>query len=127
MIVNGAIIECAGDGARLRISEESTVLRQREILLETDAVTPASRVYFALQCAYVFSGSRAEHLARAKRFLEQYAGACRSAALIVEQIHAGIAEGRLDRSLRHTRDLLRHENLVLNAFAARLQEEDVST
>lgn len=122
VIVNGTLLECVGQGACLRVDSEAVVLRQREILVADDAVTPASRVYFALQCAYVLPDARADHLAQAEALLGQYVGACPSAVPIAEGIAAGIAAGRLDHSLRHAQDLLRHENMVLNTFTVRLED-----
>lgn len=126
LVINGAVIECIGSGARLRVLNQASVLRQKEFLAETDAVTPAARTYFSLQCAYLLADHRAAYLARTKTFLDQYVAACPSARPIAQAMAEAIAEGNLYQGLKHAQDLLRHESLVINAFAAQLEDREGS-
>ena len=80
MIVNGAVMENVGSNAQLLVHNKASIMREKEILSNQEAATPASRVYFELQCAYIFRETRDEHLARFNQFLKDYIDACPSAA-----------------------------------------------
>ena len=51
LIINGAVIENTGSNTKLLIHNQASILRQKEVMSEEDSITPAARVYFALQCA----------------------------------------------------------------------------
>ena len=60
IIVNGAVLEnVTGRAISLALKNDATILRGDDILSPDAAVTPASRVYYALQCAYLFKERRA--------------------------------------------------------------------
>lgn len=121
VIINGAVIENAGSSTKLRILNNSGILRQKEILSDVDAVTPASRVYYALQCAYLFPDDRDNYLKAFAQYLADYIGACPSASGIAEEIRGELAEGRYYKGLKAARNLLKHESKVVAQFQASVQ------
>ena len=54
LVINGAVVENVGGNAKLLVHNESAIIREKEILTQAETNTPAARVYFALQCAYMF-------------------------------------------------------------------------
>ena len=54
IIINGAVIENLGSNSTISIHNEAAILRGKEVLSAEDSTTPASRIYFTLQCAYIF-------------------------------------------------------------------------
>ena len=92
MIVNGAVIENVGSNAQLLVHNKAAILREKEILTQSEAATPASRVYFELQCAYIFRETRDDHLKTFRNHLKDYVDACPSAT--------DIADPRLRRQVR---------------------------
>ena len=62
LIINGAVVENIGANTKLRVLNDCALMRQKEILSDEDAVTPASRVYYALQCAYIFPEHKDQYL-----------------------------------------------------------------
>ena len=80
IIINGAVIENLGSNSKLSVHNQAAILRGKEILSEEDSKTPASRVYFALQCAYIFPQAQAEYVASFEAFLNEYLVACPSAS-----------------------------------------------
>ena len=114
---------------KVRVLNDCSILRQKEILSDSDSVTPASRVYFALQCAYIFPAKRAEYLRMFTHYLDSYIQACPSAADIGTEISAAIADGHYYKGLKSTRHLLEHEAKVLGKLhdAAVADTEEMAT
>jgi len=54
IIINGAVMQNIGGSLKALILNEAVVLREKDIITEEDAKTPASRAYFALQNLYLF-------------------------------------------------------------------------
>ncbi len=114
VIINGAVIENAGANTKIRIHNESNILRQKEILSNTDISTPASRVYFCLQCAYIFPEKRDHYLRLYDHYLNEYLIACPSANELGEEIRTEVAQTHYYRALKVSRKLLKHESSVLD-------------
>jgi flagellar protein FlbT len=125
MIINGAVIENAGANTKLRVHNEASILRQKEILTGEEATTPASRVYFCLQNAYIFPDKRAHYIDLFGRYLQEFVEACPSAEDIAAELLAEIGAGHHYKALKASRKLLKHETMVLEALkSAAAQRED---
>jgi flagellar protein FlbT len=114
IIINGAVIENVGPNAKLRVHNESTILRGKEVISSMEDATPARRVYFALQCAYIFPQNRDEYLEMFGRFINDYVTACPSAMAIAGKIVKEVDEGHYYSGLKATQKLLKHESDILS-------------
>ena len=124
VIVNGAVLENASDrGISFTLRNEAAVLRSDDILAPSGAVTPASRAYYALQCAYLFPEHAEEHIATFSDLVTGYLEAAPSAARIAADTLASIRGGNLYAALKSARALIQHERKVLSHVEARLAEE----
>ncbi len=122
MIINGAVIENTGAGSKLLIHNRAAILRGREVLSEEDTQTPASRIYFALQCAYMFADKKDDYLTLFTNFLNDYATACPSAKPIAEKIRIQVETGDLYKGLKATQELIQHETDLLQAMRQEVEE-----
>jgi flagellar protein FlbT len=122
LIINGAVVENAGANTKIRILNDSAILRQKEILSDTDCVTPASRVYFCLQCAYIFPDARGKYLQSYNQYLDDYVKACPSAAAIADDIQTALQTSNLYRALKAARLLLKHETQTIGRFQAQVRQ-----
>ncbi|MBP5856100.1 flagellar biosynthesis repressor FlbT [Marivibrio halodurans] len=118
IIVNGAVIENAGDATTIVLHNRADVLRRKEVMSEGEATTPARRVYYALQCAYMFDEERPRYAEHARQFLHQYIEAAPSAAEIAARIEGMIDAGKLYNALRATQDLVDHETERMSSIGA---------
>jgi flagellar protein FlbT len=109
IIVNGAVIENAGDATTIVLHNRADILRRKEVMGEAEANTPARRVYYALQCAYMFDEERPRYAEHARQFLHQYLEAAPSAKEVGDKIEALIDEDKLYKALRATQELIDHE------------------
>lgn len=113
LIVNGAVIKNDGDSASLLFENQAHILRQKDILAQDGAATPAARVYMALQCAYLFPERRSDHLRDYRQLIDDYLQAAPSAQEIAREIDQRVEGEQLYEGLKTCRQLLAHENEVL--------------
>ena len=110
IIINGAVLENAGDATTLIVHNRVDILRRKEVMAEGEATTPARRIYYSLQCAYMFDEERSRYITHALEFMKQYRDAAPSSANIIAEIAEEIEEGRLYGALKATNGLIDHEN-----------------
>lgn len=127
IIINGAVIENAGASAKVLVHNQASILRGREILSEEESKTPASRVYFALQCAYMFSDKKDDFLKHFEDLLQDYLHACPSARPIGDKIRAEVEKDELYRALKATQKLIKHENELLHSLQEDLEKASQKT
>ena len=112
-IINGAVIENAGPNTKLLVHNQSAILRQKEIMSAEDSTTPASRVYFALQCAYIFPEKIDHYLTQFEKCARDYLDASPSSAFIIDGIVDNVRHDRLYQGLKAAQDLLKHEEELM--------------
>ena len=115
LIVNGVVLQNCGAAAKLLIHNNASVLREKEIITEADADTPARRIYFAIQCKYLFPGDAA-HLPRIYQYIEAFESAAPIPVALTSEIRANLDQGSLYRALRSAKRLIAHEHQILNGF-----------
>lgn len=126
IIINGAVIENLGSNSKLSVHNQAAILRGKEILSAEDSTTPASRVYFNLQCAYIFESNRDEYVSAYEKLLGEYVAACPSAAPIAEEMRKHVNSGQLYRGLKAAQKLIQHEGEVLRALGSELENAEAA-
>lgn len=127
IIVNGAVLENGGHEAHLVFLNDAAFMREKDILSESDALTPASRVYFALQCLYIFPQRRDHYITVLGELLADYLTAAPSALMIIERVEAQVARGEFYQALKTVRELIAHERERLNYVVATVENLSGST
>ena len=122
IIINGAVIENSGPNSKLSVHNQAAILRGKEVLSEEDSNTPASRVYYALQCAYIFPQFTAEYIRSFTEYLEEYLRACPSAQPIADEINPFIENGELYKGLKTAQKLIEHERDLLHSLDIDIKE-----
>lgn len=123
IIINGAVLENAGPHAKILVHNQAAILRGKEIMTEDEAQTPAGRVYFALQCAYIFPQKEEHYLSMFKKFADEYAEACPSAQPIIDAIESDINRSRAYKALKKCQTLIEHEAQVLTRLQENLEKQ----
>jgi flagellar biosynthesis repressor protein FlbT len=115
MIVNGAPIRFRTK-SRIELTAHARFLFGKQIMAPEDADTPARRIYFALQCAYIgVEAERVSGLESARRLIAEFQGATTS-ALAREILDRALVAAESDdcyQALKLTRRIIRHEDSVL--------------
>jgi flagellar biosynthesis repressor protein FlbT len=115
MVVNGAAIRFR-NRTRIELTAHARFLFGRQIMPPHEADSPARRIYFALQTAYI--GDEQERLggmedarARAEEFKQATTSAM--AVALLDQAMACANAGRCYQALRLARRVVQHEDAVL--------------
>ena len=121
IIINGAVLENTSfHNVSLLVKNEVSILRDDDILTPEDASTPAGRVYYALQCLYLFSDEESNNLPRLNEFLDNYLIAAPSSKKLVDDIRRLVKDGKLYPALKKGQKLISHENKVLSHVQKRV-------
>ncbi len=124
MVINGAVLENVGANSKILVHNHAMILREKEVLTEELCSTPASRVYLALQCAYIFPDKQSDYLNLSETHLNDFVMACPSATSIVNKIRSFIASNDLYKGLKSVQELIEHETRVLDLFNKDLEQLD---
>jgi flagellar protein FlbT len=120
MVVNGAAIRFR-TRSRIELTAHARFLFGRQIMAPSAADTPARRIYFALQTAYIGDeAERRQGLSDAVALIEDFKNATTSASAraLLESALACARADKCYQALRLTRRVVRHEDAVLGRAPA---------
>jgi flagellar protein FlbT len=115
MIVNGAPIRFRTK-TRLELTAHARFLFGKQIMAPDDVDSPARRIYFALQSAYIGTpDERARGLVAARGFIAAFKDSTTSslAREILDKALAAAEDDNCYQSLKLVRRIMRHEDSVL--------------
>ena len=115
MVINGAAIRFRTK-TRLELASHARFLFGKQLMAPTEATTPARRIYYALQTAYIgLDEERPEALRSAQKLIAMFREATTSATarLILDEIAHAATSDLCYQALKLTRRIIRHEDAVL--------------
>ncbi|MGH6999955.1 MAG: flagellar biosynthesis repressor FlbT [Stellaceae bacterium] len=118
LILNGVVIENSGPMAKILIHTIAALLREKDVLPEEKATTPARRIYFAIQCQYLFAGKAEMFLTSIDRQLAEYEQARPQSRALVGEIRRLLAEDQFYRALKTAKLLIQHEEAAAAASSS---------
>ncbi|NVJ90014.1 MAG: flagellar biosynthesis repressor FlbT [Methylocystaceae bacterium] len=114
IILNGAVIENTNPRSiSFALMNEASILRDSDVLSAEDACTPASRIYFNVQCLYLFPDDKEKYSQNVNQLLKDYDDAAASGKPITYAIRDFLLQGEYYAALRQARELIEHESKVL--------------
>lgn len=120
MIVNGAPIRFR-TRSRIELTAKVRFLFGKQVMAPDQANTPAKRIYFALQCAYIGEEQeRARGLESARELIGAFKEATTSAMAreMLDQALGAVEAGDCYRALRLAQRVIQHEDAVLRPGSA---------
>jgi len=125
LIIGEASIRNGSRRAEFIVETKSKVLRERDIITESQADTPCKRLYFTLETAYL-SKDPGEAEARFMGQANDIMKAAPTTAPIIAEVFEAILGGDYYKALKRARRLVAHEDRLLalaqeNAEAARAE------
>ena len=112
-VINQAVIQNGGEKAELIVQNKASVLRERDIMTESEANSPAKRVYFVVQLLYMFPNKDREYQEKFNRLIKEFVNAVPSSTPLVLDIGKQIVVGDVYGALKLCRKLIKYENEVL--------------
>lgn len=112
-VINQAVIQNGGEKAELIVQNKASILRERDIMTEAEADTPAKKIYFVVQLLYMFPDKEQQHQDKFSRLVKQFVNAVPSATPLVLDIGKQIVVGDVYGALKLCRKLIKYENEVL--------------
>ena len=115
MVVNGAAIRFR-NRTRIELTAQARFLFGRQIMAPAEADSPARRIYFALQTAYIGEEhERQGGLEEARRLVEEFKLATTSAgaSALLDAALTSAAADKCYQALRLARRVVQHEDAVL--------------
>ena len=116
LIIGNCVVTNSDQRTRLFIDGKAPVLREKDILSAATADSPAKRVYFAVQLMYLeddIEKLRRDYFA----LVTDLVRAAPSTVQIIDEINNEILTGQLYKALRAAKQLIQHEQDILNAAA----------
>jgi flagellar protein FlbT len=116
LVINGALLT-ALKPTSLLINNQVSMLLERHIMRPEHVKTPARRVYFAIQCAYIADpGERPPYLEQANTYIKDFEGATESSKMraLLGEMRRHIEQRAYYDALKLCRDLISYEEVVLN-------------
>jgi len=114
LIINGVVIENSGPAAKILVHNNAALMREKDILTEAQATTPARRIYFTVQCQYLFPAKSEVFLPIIEKFLREFEEAAPSTEALIAEIRQLMSEGQYYRALKSAKQLVAREQEILN-------------
>ena len=116
VIVNGAVIANGGAKTTLSIENSAIILRQKDILTEEQADTPAKRIYFCLQLAYLDTDHERDYLEKANLLVRDFIAAVPTEEVreILEPVGTDVSSRNYFKALKQLKKLIAYEEKRLN-------------
>ena len=127
LIVNGVVIENSGPAAKILVHNNAALLREKDIVTEEQANTSARRIYFAIQCQYLFPAKGDVFLPIIEKFLGEFEEAAPSTAALIGEIRGQVRDGQLYRALKSAKQLIAREQEILNDASVKGLPESTRT
>jgi len=107
IIINGAVIENSGSAnISLTVHNKANILRDKDVLTQSEANTPAKEIYHAIQNAYLFESNRGEWETISEALMERFLVAWPASAGIIAHLRELMGEDKLYNALRASRRLI---------------------
>jgi flagellar protein FlbT len=118
IVINGVVVENGGDHTTLRILNQAHVLRAKDILTFEEASSPARRVYYALQCLYLFPENQEPYLTSARQFIDDFVKAVPSSEPLINEIVDHLKRNDSYQMLKVAKKLVEYERRILDNVAS---------
>jgi flagellar protein FlbT len=113
VIINQAVVLNGGEKTELVLQNKASVLRERDIMTEEKADSPAKSIYFTVQMMYMFSDKELHYQGKFNELVSSFIKAVPSSRPILLDIGRKVIEGNLYSAMKDCKKLMRYEEEVL--------------
>jgi len=127
IVIAGALIKNCGHTTDLLIENKVPVLREKEILKNEDAGSPASKIYFVVQLMYMDQTNLADHHKLYWNLVHAFIKAAPSSLGLIDKINGQILAAQYYKALKSARKLIKYEQSLLSGTNVEDIKRDVNT
>ncbi len=114
LIIGGAVVTNGSTRSDLIIENNVPILRDKDILSETQATTPCRRLYFLIQLMYVDEKNITEYHQTYWVLVRDLLQAAPSMLALIDQVNEQILAGKYYQALKLAAKLIDQEQEVVN-------------
>ncbi|CAD7849451.1 MAG: Flagellum biosynthesis repressor protein FlbT [Olavius algarvensis Delta 4 endosymbiont] len=112
MIIGGAVITNGNSKSNLIVENKVPILREKDILNETEVNTPGRRVYFAIQLMYIDEANLVVHHNSYWELVKDFLGAAPSQLAVIDRMSEHILQRQYYKALKLCRELINYEEEI---------------
>jgi len=125
ILIGTAVIVNDDQRTRLHISGTAPILREKDVMKEEDADTPCRKIYFLVQCMYL-SPTPEEYFDKYFKMIKEIQDAAPTTTLFFMKINTTIMDGNYYRAMKEARELMSHEEELLDKLKQPQNTQDHS-
>jgi flagellar protein FlbT len=114
IIIGGAVLQNGPKPSEFIVENTVPILRQKDIMAERDAVSPARRVYFVIQLMYIDRDNQVDYHTRYWDLVKDILKAAPSTKPYIDRISEQIVSRDFYQALKLTRKLITYEEELLS-------------
>jgi flagellar biosynthesis repressor protein FlbT len=114
IIIGGAVIHNGSKASEFVVENTVPILRQKDIMAERDAESPARRVYFVIQLMYIDRENQVDYHTRYWDLVKDILAAAPSTKPYLDKISEQIVACDFYHALKLTRKLIDYEKELLS-------------
>ena len=117
LVVGNAVISNSGSSdCFINVENNSTILREKNIMSEEEANTPCRQLYFIIQLMYIDNNKESLHQKTYWKLSNEIVKAAPSTYSILDEINAHITNHSYYKALKVANKLIEYETELLNTF-----------
>jgi len=113
VVINQAVLQNGREKSEIIVQNKASILRERDIMVEKEANSPAKLIYFIVQMIYMFPDKEREYQEKFHQFTKEFVNAVPSSLPLVMDIGKQIVLGNVYGALKLCRKLVKYEDEVL--------------
>jgi len=113
VIIGGVILRNGSSAAHIHVENKVPVLRQKDIMIEAEAVTPCKRIYLVVQLMYIGAGMTPELSELYWNLVRDVMAAAPSTKGLISSISQFIVNSEFYLALKKSKELILYEEELL--------------
>lgn len=114
IVIGGAVVTNGSTKTELFFENKVPILREKDIMTESDATSPARRIYFVVQLMYIDDTSLAVHHKNYWVLVNDFIKAAPSSLPMIDQLNDQILKCQYYAALKTARSLIEYEQEVIS-------------
>ncbi len=117
LVINGAVVENGERRTTLVLQNKASVLREKDIMQQAEADTPAKRIYFPVMMMYLDQGKAGEAYNEFVLRMTEFMGAIENPEVLTEcvELSRDVMGSEYYKALLRCRKLIAYEEKLLKA------------